>query len=124
MLKITPIDNDKVTGGVWTSYMGVQLKIARSNNDNFIRKFKLAIKPVQRDHDQGLLNDEQMADLLCGALAGAVLTDWDFGEHEFNVENAKQLMINDPDCRVFVQEFSGTMANYFDSEKEDVKGKS
>jgi len=124
MLKITPINVEKQTGGTWTSYMGVQLKIARSNNENFVKKFRTLIKPVKRDFDKGMLAESQMEEILCDSLAGTVLVDWEFEDIEFNVKNAIELLTNDPDCRAYVQEFSEDISNYLDLEKEELKGKS
>jgi len=128
MLQITPIDSSKTDDGAWTTYRGVKLKVARSGNDAFAKKFTRLVKPIQNDIDTKSASDEILEKTLSDALAGTVLVDWkpfkNGGEMvKYSDENAADLLYNDRDCRKFVQDFANDIDNFLRTEEEVVKGK-
>ena len=98
-LKITNANNT-----VFINFKGVLLEIARSNSTEYISKLRRLIKKNQSDIDNGLLTVEEDIAMSCRALAGTVLVGWKEFEYNgqtitFSVNNAVNLMVNDPDCR-------------------------
>lgn len=121
-MRITPVDDEKARDGTWISYMGVPLKIARAGNEKFKNVFRRLSKPYQREIENGSLDERAAEDILCKALAQAVLLDWDAekfpGKVPYSTEDAEALLKDDPDCRTFVTEFSQRAENYFLEERE------
>lgn len=127
-LRITPLDDGKVSEGTWTKYRGVSLKIARAGNDDFNRVFNALCKPYKRSIDKDTLDKDTMKEILCESLAKGILLDWKDlvinGEDiEYSTKNAQSLLNNDVDCRDFVQEFSRDIDNYIKEEVEEVREK-
>ncbi len=119
MLKIT-----QTVESVEEDYYGVTLKIARGNNPNFRQKFRALTRPYKRQIEAGTLPDDKSDAILCEAMAGTVLFGWrgvfpGGEEHPYSDENAKQLLLNDPDCREFVSQTAGNLAVFLSSEQED-----
>ena len=128
MLQITPIDNSKANEGSLTSYRGVQLKIARSGNDEFAKKFTRLTKPIKNSLDDDSVDPKTLEKVLCESLAGTILVGWNNlisggKKIEYSVDLATELLVNDPDCRKFVQKFSDDINNYLKLEEEETKGK-
>ncbi|RLA04758.1 MAG: hypothetical protein DRQ45_00075 [Gammaproteobacteria bacterium] len=127
MLQITPIDDSKSTEGTWTKYRGVDLRIARNNNDKFTKKFIALSKPHSRDMEKQRLDKATMEDILCDSLAHGILVDWKLKiagkDIEYSAKNASELLRNDVDCRDFVQTFAGDLDNFLTEEDELSKGK-
>ena len=126
-LQITPIDHNREDNGTWTIYRGVQLLIARASNTRFKAIFRRLTQPYQRELDQGGLSEEKSAEILCESLSDAILLGWkgfvmDGEEVEYSKENAKNLMLNDPDCREFVTNFSNDIENYIREDRDKVLG--
>ena len=125
-MRITPIDDKKANDGEIFNYMGVPLRIARANNDNFKRVFRQLTKPYQRDIDKGTLDNDTAEDILCKALAQTVLLGWDEtkfpGNYPYSVDNAESLLKNDIDCRNFVTEVSQGAENFYVVNREEFKG--
>ena len=123
-LAITPIDKKAEQDGVWTSYCGVRLKIARANNPAFTKAFRANLQPHQYEFDKGILDDEIAKRIMCESTAGTVLVDWDEktfpGNIKFSKENAVSLLMNDQDCLDFVIEFSQNIENFLKREEEKV----
>lgn len=128
MIRITPIDDSKVSDGVWTTYRGVKIKVARAGNDNFTKKFTTLLRPIKEDYENDSADPKMLEEVLCKSLANTILVDWkDFQVSEtpvpFNEKNAIELLKNDPDCRAFVQKFSQTLGNFLAAEEEKTKVK-
>lgn len=128
-ISITPVDKKAAEKGKWTKYRGVDLCIARSNNTRFRACFRKLIAPYQIEMEEGKLNEELSAEIMAEALGQEVLVDW----NNFNInaeplvysaENAKSLLLNDPDCQEFVVEFSEKLSNYLKETQEQVAGES
>ena len=126
-LKITPVDSNAEINGVWTNYRGVDLLIARGNNIKFKAIFRRLTKPYQKEMDENNLGEEKSADLLCEAMADAILLGWkNFVIEDKTIEyskiNAKNLLINDPDCREFVVDFSNEIDNFIIEDRKKLSG--
>lgn len=125
-MRITPIDDSKANEGVLVNYLGVPLKIARANNEGFKKVFRQLTKPYQKDIERNTLDNSVAEDLLCKALAQTVLVGWDAtkfpGGYEYSVENAEQLLKNDPDCRAFVTEVSQDAENFYVADRDEFRG--
>jgi len=111
------------------SFRGVMLEIARSNTNEYLSKLRSLTKPVQRLIDAGEFTVEQDVALTAEALAGTVLVGWETfklpngDEIAYSVENAKNLLINDPDCRKFVVDVSREAELFVKKHKEETAGK-
>ena len=127
-LMITPIDKDAEQNGVWTEYREVKLLIARANNT----KFKTAFRRItQQYEDLSNLPEEKSAELLSEALAEGVLLGWkNFKIYDANIEkeveyskiNAKNLLVNDVDCREFVTDFANQIDNFIIQDRKKLSG--
>jgi hypothetical protein len=127
MLKITPIGKS-AEEGVTANYMGVDLLIARAGNTKFKAAFRRLTKPYKHDIDNSTLSDEISEKLLAEAMAEGVLVGWsgfksDGKEVKYSVDNAVDLLMNDPDCMEFVSEFSRDINNYLEKDKAELVGK-
>ncbi len=128
-IKITPVDSTAANDGAWTNYRGVDLRIARANNDNFKKTFMRLARPYRKDIAQDNLDEKISESIMCEAIADAVLVDWkNFSingtEVPYSRANAIALLKNDADCRKFVQDFSADLSNYISRDKEEVVAKS
>lgn len=128
-MRITPVNDKASQEGSWTKYRGVDLKVARANNERFQRHFMNASRPHRRDIDKNALDNATAERILCGAIAEGILLDWDNfiidGEVvEYSKENAFELMKQDSDCRDYVQEFSRDLNNYIEEDKTGLISKS
>jgi len=130
-LRITPVDEEAVNNGSWTTYRGVKLKIARSTNQKFKTVFMRLSKPYQRRlaTDMTTTSDEDsLREILCKALANAILIDWgnfviDGKEIPYTEDNGFSLLMNDEDCRQFVSEYSQNLENFIKEEEDASTGK-
>ena len=126
-LKITPVDSNAEINGVWTNYRGVDLLIARANNINFKSCFRKVTKPYEKQMEDGSLGEEKSSDLLCTALADSILLSWrnfiiEAKEIEYSKINAKNLLMNDPDCREFIINFSNEIDNFIIEDRKKLSG--
>lgn len=122
----------KITNAVPTikqDFKGVLLEIARTNSNDYIKKLRILTKPYQRQMEDGTLDVELDIKLTCQALAGTVLVGWgpfvlsDGTVIEYTVENASNLLFNDPDCRKFVLDIGKAAALYESESVEAIEGK-
>lgn len=124
-IKITPVNEQLEVDGEWANYRGVKLLIARNNNVNFKRIFKKLTKPYKMAIENDTMREEDSIDILSEAMADSILLDWNNfpGDIEYSKENAKELLINDPDCLQFIQEFSNNLSNYLLADRQELAGK-
>lgn len=123
MLKITPVGEKAELGAVGI-YRGVHLTIARMGNDRYKAAFRRLINPYKKEIENNTLDDDTSDEILCEALALGVLINWDAktfpGNIEYSKENAKDLLLNDPDCRDFVTEYANDINNFLKDEEEEI----
>lgn len=125
MIKITPVNEKESQEGVWTTYHGVKLKIARSNNERYLKTFLNLSRPHRKAIEKNALDEETSIGIICQSMAEGILVDWEGlktaeGEIAYSVDNAVNLLENDPDCREYVMEYASDMANYLISDKEEL----
>lgn len=127
-IKITPTDHNSEENGVWATYRGVRLLVARANNTNFKNIFRRMSKPHQRDIEKDRLDPDTAEDIMAQSFAVAILLDWDVGTFpggvEYSKKNAASLLKNDPDCFQFVKETSEDLDNYLVQDQDDTMGES
>ena len=119
MVRITRINEDAAREGVWINYRGVDLCIARANNEKFKNTFLRLTKGYKNSAN---MTEDVAEDVLCKSLTCNVLTNWrnfsiDGKELEFNKENCLELLVEDPDCRMFILEFAQDIENYLEEEQ-------
>lgn len=123
MLKITPVGN-KAELGAEGNYRGVMLRIARNNNSKYKSVFRRLLRPYQKEVENNTLDEATSDEILCAALAEGVLVGWDAktfpNNVEYSIDNAKDLLLNDPDCRAFVMDFADDINNYLDDDEVKV----
>ena len=127
-IQITPVDAELETNGVWADYYGVQLLIARANNDAFSNKFRSLSKPHRRQIDAGTLPERITKGILVQSMAFGLLLGWKGlksggVEVTYSKANAESLLSNDADCREFVTDFAANLSNYYQAEIEEISGK-
>jgi hypothetical protein len=127
-MRITPIDESKADDGAWFEYMGVPLKIARSNNKAFRKAFRRVSRPYEKKLRENKLDSETSERLVCEAMAEAVLVDWDAtkfpGNVPYSVEAAKEFLLEDIDARDFISDIAAEAENYYQSSKKEKVGNS
>lgn len=112
-LKITPTDNKKQEEGVWTQYMGVDVRIARSTKPSYVAEVARRMKVFKTGSRRNGVDATEVIDQACRAISNHILLEWkNFrikGEEvEYNKENAYDLLKNDPDFKDFVIDGSRT----------------
>lgn len=121
MLKITPV-GDKADLGAPAIYRGVELKIARMNNTRYKTAFRRVTRPYQKEIETNTLDDKTSDELYCQALAEGILVDWNKttfpNKVEYTIDNAKDLLLNDTDCRDFVISFASDINNYLEEQEK------
>lgn len=127
MLKITPVGNKADTGAVGV-YRGVKLLIARMNNNRYKAAFRRLVNPYKKELENNTIDDDTSDNILCEALAEGILIGWETktfpGEVEYSKDNAKELLLNDADCREFVTDFANDINNYLEQDEEIVRKES
>ena len=128
MIRITPIDDEKVNSGTTAMYRGVELLIARSGNDAFAKKFTNLLRPIKDDYENDSADPKELEDILCRSLAGTVLVGWKTfksGNEDivYSEQNAIDLLKSDSDCRAYVQKFSQAVSNFLTTEEKKTKEK-
>lgn len=126
-LKITRLDQQKVTEGVPAEYLGVTLYIARQNNI----KYLTALKTLTEKRGRKPLNKlpvDVRNQIIIAAMAEHVLVGWEADEFivdgkpvPYTVENSIELLTNDAECLNFVAGFAMETKHYIE-EQEKVTG--
>ena len=109
-LLINNVDPGEITGGVWVDYNNIRLKIARKNNDVYLKRYMDGIK-------QG----KKTTEAVVYAIAGGVLTDWagfkvaiddEIVDVPFDEANAFEVLQNDEMALEFITDFCNNDANF------------
>ena len=121
-LKITPTDDSKETEGTWGEYLGVKLKIARSNKPKYTAELARRLKIFSNKRN---IDPDQAVTETCKALAKHILVDWknlkmDDKDIPYSSDLAYELLKNDPDCRDYVIEFADDSANFYKEVAEEI----
>ena len=125
------IDNDVslLDEGVWTEFNGSKLKIAHSSNSAFQRALSRRQQPHRRKIEQGTADPQVLRDVMCQAMADALVVDWkevtdkSGASIAYTPELGYKALKNNPDLREYVTEFSTNLDN-FRTEEVNELGKS
>jgi len=70
-------DTKKEIEGVWYDVGdGLQLKVARMNNPQYVKRLNEVSAPYRAQVKAGTLSDEKKAELAAGVMAETILLDW------------------------------------------------
>ena len=128
-MKITPINGNTETEGAEFSYRGIPLMVARANNTEYQKRFRVLSKPYDEEIEKGTLDNDTSVKILIECCADTILVDWsDFvdcegKEWEYNKKNAIELLTDDKDAYEAVVKFSRDINNYLVIEQKDLVGK-
>lgn len=124
---LNSIDNNAKSNGKWVDLEGSRFLIASINSFSFQDRFDALQKPHKRAIDKGTLPPETSNDIMCKALAYAVLLDWEGVEAdgvpvEYSRENAVRALKDNDELKSFVVEIASDISNFrAEKEAEDVK---
>lgn len=102
----------------WGKFEGSEFEIAYAGNPKFLRIFNKLQHPYRKKIEKGTLDPIIQRDILCEAIAEGLMVGWrkvvnnNKEEVPFDSVIAKQALLNNPDLRDFVQEFSMDLDNY------------
>jgi len=120
-LKITNADKDEIENGKWTTYLGVELKIAMYNNPRYlsclVEAFKKKMpfdKAVILAMSEGILVDWNGFDITVDGVKASV---------PYSNENALELLQEDPMCRDHIMDFCKANSNYINDGAVELKKK-
>ena len=119
----------KQSEGVWTSFGGSQFKVAHTSSTKFQRILNRLQAPHRRKIDKGTLDPAISKEILCTAMAEAILLDWKGvvnGKGEevaYSPEAAIKALMNNEDLREYIQDYSIDLEN-FRQDLLDEQGKS
>lgn len=110
-------------------YKGVKLIIGRSNSFEFRSKLQLETKRRSRGGDFSKLSTSDQDEAMASASVGTVLCGWsnfkvNGVEIPFTPENAKDLLLSDPDAKEFILAVGSELAEFEDAAKEELQKKS
>lgn len=111
----------KQTEGTWTKFGDSKFKVASSSSTKFQRALNRLQAPYRKKIDKGTLDPKISKDLLCEAMADALIVDWKDvvsaeGPVEYSPEVAKRALMNNDDLREFLLEYSQDIQNFRDEE--------
>ena len=123
-IKITKNDADKELNGIWQEYFGVEFRIARFRNNNFMRQLRQKSKGRRVNLD---IYDAHKNKVIIEVMADTILLEWknlfiNGQEIPYNRDNAISLLTNDKDCLDFISTISMDMENYLLDDEEDLVG--
>lgn len=111
-------DITNVDSGVWTRYEGSKFLVAHISNMKFQRAISRLQQPHRRKIESGTLDPKTNRDIVCQALADAVLIDWtdvvgkDGKNVPYSVDSAFTALSRNPEFRDFISEFATNLSNY------------
>lgn len=111
----------KQIDGVWTKFGDSKFKVASSSTTKFQRALNRLQAPYRKKIDKGTLDPKISKDILCEAMAEALIVDWDEvtsndGPVKFNPELAKRALSNNDDLREYLLEYAQDLQNFRDEE--------
>lgn len=107
--KLFATDPVLVEEGAWFDIGdSARLKIARAGNRRYLEQLRAQTRGKERRIARGLLSEDEALDIYVGALAGAVLVDWEgLTEHgealAYTPEKAEALLREMPTFRKLVE---------------------
>ena len=77
MFIVGAVDKDKVANGSWFEVDGQRFLVARHDNHRYQEALEALRKPHKRAFDKGEVSAGVVTDIICKAMARALLLDWD-----------------------------------------------
>ena len=113
MLQVKLAETTEDTEGRWVNHpSGARLRIARAGNSRYLKATDRFEAPFRRDIQRGKLQSTDQLDILCKAMAQAMLLDWegvtdaDKNEIPYSRETAFQALRYDLSFRNFVMDIA------------------
>jgi predicted DNA-binding protein (UPF0278 family) len=119
-------DTSKADEGVWTTYSGSKFKVANIGAAKFQRTLNRLQMPYRRKIEKGTMDPVDSRQILCQAMAEGLIVAWDDvvdkkGEKvEFSHKLCEKMLINNPDLREYIQEYSLNLDNFKNEEQEEL----
>ena len=120
-------DKNLENEGIWEDLGGgARIKVARSGNENYTKRFSELMKPHRRAIKRNTMSDKKAEKILIKVLAETILVDWegimeDGVEIAYSVENAIRILTEYKDFRDIVIDVSEAMENYKIREDADTE---
>jgi len=117
MFDLDGVNNDGTNNGVWVEFNGGEFLIAHTSSLKFQREFSKLQQPHIKKIERGTLDPKITTDILCKAMARALLLDWkNVGSNDAPVEYTQDLaykvLVSNPELREFVQDTSLNIDNF------------
>jgi len=128
-MKITPINGNTETEGAEFSYRGIPLLVARANNTEYQKRFRVLSKPYDEEIEKETLDVETSAKILIECCADTILVGWsefvdcEGKEWDYDKSNAIEFLTDDKDGYDAVVKFSRDINNYLVTEQKGLVGK-
>jgi hypothetical protein len=125
MFIIKSTRNSALDSGVWVTYQGCRFRIAHTSHTRFQRKLASLQAPFRKQIEKGSMDPDDTRDIVCTALADAILKDWDGVKDEsgeitpFSFKMARTALLNDEAFREFVQETAANLESFREEEIVD-----
>jgi hypothetical protein len=122
-------DIKSIDSGVWADYMESKFLLAHTTNIKFQRTLARLQQPHRRKIDANQLDPQVSKDILCRAMAEAIVLDWQHvidrkgEETSYTPDLGYVALSKNADFRDFVSDFATNLTNYRDEEVEEL-GKS
>lgn len=120
-IKLTKTDD-----GVWTKFAGSKLLITHISSLKFQRKLARLQQPFKHKLDRGTLDPKEQRNILCEAMSGTLLRDWDDVvdskgvKIDFSEEMASTVLKNQQDIRDFISDFAMNLDNFREEDFESL----
>ena len=122
------LDNETSVEGIWVKFgAGIEIKIARMNNPEFVRHYDEISQPFLSQLRKRTAGRETTVDLMRDAVAHCIIKDWKNMEDDsgkaikYSPEKALEI-INDPANVIFydfVLDVAGSAHLFFEKQKEE-----
>jgi hypothetical protein len=114
------VDNStkKQAEGVWTKFGGSKFKVASTTSTKFQRALNRLQAPYRKKIEKGTLDPKISKEILCQAMADALLVDWEDVEDAnkqpvpFSPELAFKALMNNDDLKDFLSDFGQDLENF------------
>jgi len=119
--------NPGAEDGVWTKYHGSEFLVVHIGHLKFQRALSRLQAPFRRKIEKGTMDPIESRDLLCTAMADALILDWKGvvdskgTDIPYSRKVCETALFNNPDLREYLQDFSMDLEN-FRVEEQTEKG--
>lgn len=113
--------------GTWTEFQGSRLLIAHISNMRFQRTLARLQQPYRRKIESGSMDPQTSKDILCKAISEGILLNWENVGSRTGTEPVQYTpaagytaLTKNAEFRDFVSDFASNLANYRESEADDL----